>query len=173
MVNSLVARGGCRQTVARPLPGQGSWPGTSKNPYPANWAGVPDGPCRGWEAGRVPQKTRTRQTWQTSLTAPAGYLKNPYSENSKARTRQTWQASLTPRGLGKYQNAPLNVSEASESIKTRRWRFPRGRKASKHAAERFRRLGKHQNTPLNVSDASEGSKHTAEDFRGLGSRPDI
>ena len=25
-----------------------------------------------------------------------------------------------PRGLGKYQNAPLNVSEASESSKTRR-----------------------------------------------------
>ncbi len=25
-----------------------------------------------------------------------------------------------PRGLGKYQNAPLNVSEASESVKTRR-----------------------------------------------------
>ena len=24
------------------------------------------------------------------------------------------------RGLGKYQNAPLNVSEGSESIKTRR-----------------------------------------------------
>ena len=196
MVNSLVARGGCRQTVLRPLPGLRSWPGTSKKPYPANWAGVPDGPCRGWEAGRVPQKkpypanwagvpdgpcrgreagrvpqkNRTRQTGQASLTAPAGagklagYLKNPYPANwagvpdgpcrsweagrvpqktrtrqtwlasltapagagklagypKKNRTRQTWQASLTPRGLGKYQNAPLNVSEASESIKTRR-----------------------------------------------------
>ena len=123
MVNPLSARGGCRQTVARPLAG----------------------------ARKL-----------------AGYLKNPYSENSKARTRQTWQASLTPRGLGKRQNAPLKVSDASESIKTRRWRFPRGRKASKHAAERFRGLGKHQNAPLNVSEASEGSKHAAEDFRGLG-----
>ena len=35
-------------------------------------------------------------------------------------TWQTWQASLTPRGLGKCQNAPLNVSDASESSKTRR-----------------------------------------------------
>ena len=93
--------------------------GYFKSPYPANLAGVPNGPCRGWEAGRVPQKTRTRQTGQTSLTAPAGagklagYLK-------KNRTRQTGQTSLTPRGLGKRQNAPLKVSDASESTKTRR-----------------------------------------------------
>ena len=69
MVNYLAARGGCRQTVARPLPGLGSWPGTSKNLYPANLAGVPDGPCRGWEAGRVPQNP------------VLGKLKNPYPAN--------------------------------------------------------------------------------------------
>ena len=76
--------------------------------------------------------------------------------------------SLTPRSLGKCQNAPLEVSEPSESVKTRRWRFPRPRKASKHAAGGFRGLGKRQNTPLKVSEPSEGSKHAAEDFRGLG-----
>ena len=42
-------------------------------------------------------------------------------------TRRTLQP---PRGLGKYQNAPLNVSEASEGLK--------------HAAERFRGLGRRQ-----------------------------
>ena len=36
-----------------------------------------------------------------------------------------------------------------------------------------RGLGKRQNAPLNVSEASEGSKHAAEDFRGVGNRPDI
>ena len=76
--------------------------------------------------------------------------------------------SLTPRSLGKCQNAPLEVSEPSESVKTRRWRFPRPRKASKHAAGGFRGLGKRQNTPLKVSEPSEGSKHAAGGFRGLG-----
>ena len=99
MVNSLVARGGCRQTVARPLPGQGSWPDTPK--------------------------TRTRQTWQASLTAPAGagklagHLKNPYPAN--------W----------------AGVPDA-----------PTPRKVPKHAAEGFRGLGKHQNAPLKISEGS-------------------
>ena len=78
MVNSLVARGGCRLTMARPLAGAEKLAGYLKSPYPANWAGVPD--------------------------------------------------------------------------------TPRGRKASKRAAEGFRRLGKHQNTPLKVSEASERPK---------------
>ena len=60
---------------------------------------------------------------------------------SKARTKQTSPASVDA---------------------------PRARKASKHAAERFRDLGKRQNTPLNVSEASEGSKYAAEGFRGVG-----
>ena len=67
---------------------------------------------------------------------------------------EVWPASLTPRGLGRG--------------KTRRWRFPSPRKASKHAAGDFRGLGKRQNAPLEISDASEGSKHAAEGFRGLG-----
>ena len=57
--------------------------------YPAFLAGVPDasGLCRGWETGRVPQKP-----------VP-----------SKLRRRPQ-----TPRGLGKCQNAPLNVSEGRQ-----------------------------------------------------------
>ena len=147
-------------------------------------------PCRGWETGRIPQKNRTRQTGQASLTAPAeagklaGYLKNPYPANWAGVPDgpcRGWEAGRVPqmcvlgqlrrrpkppRGLGKYQNAPLKVSDASESVKTRRWRFPRGRKASKHAAERFRGLGKHQNAPLKISEGSEGRNKLFEGFRG-------
>ena len=99
------------------------------------------------------------------------------------------------RRLRKRQNAPLEISDASEGSKHAAGDFrglgrgspaglkildrypanlagvpdaPRPRKASKHAAEGFRALGKRQNTPLKVSDASEGSKHAAGDFRGLG-----
>ena len=67
--------------------------------------GCPEGVRDVYQAGRVPQKTRTRQTGQESLTAPAGarklagYLKNPYSEN-----------------LADVPDGP----EASESVKTRR-----------------------------------------------------
>ena len=31
-----------------------------------------------------------------------------------------YTGTQTPRALGKFQNAPLNVSDASESVKTRR-----------------------------------------------------
>ena len=81
MVNSLVARGGCRLTMARPPAGAGKLAGYLKNPYPANWAGVPDAP----RPRKVPKRAAERF-----------------------------------RGLGKHQNTPLKVSEASESIKTRR-----------------------------------------------------
>ena len=54
MVNSLVARGGCRQTVALPLAGAGKLAGYLKNPYPANLAGVPDGP-------EASESTKTRR----------------------------------------------------------------------------------------------------------------
>ena len=81
MVNSLAARGGCRQTVARSPAGAGKLAEYLKNPYPANWAGVPDAP----RARKVPKR------------AAEGF-----------------------RRLGKRQNTPLKVSDASESIKTRR-----------------------------------------------------
>ena len=107
MVNSLVARGGCGQTVARPPAGAGKLAGYLK-------------------------KNRTRQTGQASLTAPAGagklagYLKKPYPANlagvpDAPRPRKaSKRAAGDFRGVGKRQNTPLNVSEASESIKTRR-----------------------------------------------------
>ena len=59
MVNSLVARGGCGQTVLRLLPGLGSWPDTSKNPYPANLAGVPDALAILAKPGGLRQNTPT------------------------------------------------------------------------------------------------------------------
>ncbi len=86
----------------------------------------------------------TRLSWLASLTPPAsaeagklaGYLKSPYQANfagvrplprlgswpgtSKPVPSKLRRRPQTPRGLGKYQNTPLNVSEASESSKTRR-----------------------------------------------------
>ena len=56
------------------------------------------------------------------------------------------------RGLGKHQNTPLNVSDASESSKTRRGTFPRPRKA--------------QNTSLKVSEASGAAAAAGEVWLG-------
>ena len=79
--------------------------------------------------------------------------------HGRSRSSQKWpgprKASGTPAKSGRVPQE--NFAGA-----------PRPRKASKHAAERFRGLGKLQNTPLNVSEASEGLKHAAERFRGLG-----
>ena len=169
MVNSLVARSGCGQTVSRPLPGQGSWPGTSKtrirqtwqasltaparagklagylkNPYPANLAGVPDGPCRGKEAGQVPQKP------------VLGKLKSPYPANlagvpdGPCRGKE---AGRVPQKnvLGKLKSPyPANLAGVPDA--------PRPRKVPKRAAEGFRGVGKHQNTPLEISEGSESVK---------------
>ena len=105
--------------------------------------------------GGVKSVARTRQSSQAAAAAPrprkasgtpAEHLKSSYPaifaggrsrpEGSEGvrdagqvwpGTRRTLQP---PRGLGKYQNAPLNVSEASEGLK--------------HAAERFRGLGRRQ-----------------------------
>ena len=82
------------------------------------------------QAGRVPQKPVPSKLRQRPASAEAGKL----AGYLKARTKQTSPASVNAprprkvskhaaerfRGLGKLQNAPLNVSEASESIKTRR-----------------------------------------------------
>ena len=100
--------------------------------YPAFLTGVPDasGLCRGWEAGRVPQKPVPSKLRRRPASAEAGKL----AGYLKARTKQTSPASADAprarkvskhaaerfRGLGKLQNAPLNVSEGSESSKTRR-----------------------------------------------------
>ncbi len=74
-----------------------------------------------------------------------------------------------PRGLGRRQGRRPNTSKArTRQSSQAAAAAPRPRKASKHAAERFRGLGKLQNTPLNVSEASEAPKHAAERFRGLG-----
>ena len=69
-------------------------------------------------------------------------------------TWQTWQASLTPRGLGKCQNAPLNVSDASERPKQVVSRFPRPRKGSNKLFQGIRGLGKAQTSCFKVSEAS-------------------
>ncbi|ETK02719.1 hypothetical protein N425_02780 [Tannerella sp. oral taxon BU063 isolate Cell 2] len=58
------------------------------------------------QAGRVHQ-TRTLIGSQAAAGAP------------RAR-KASKRAAERFRGLGKHQNAPLNVSEASESLKTRR-----------------------------------------------------
>ena len=89
------------------------------------------------QAGRVHQENfagapRSRKASGT----PAEHLKSSYPANfaggrSHPETSegvrdagQVWPGTRRtlqpPRGLGKYQNAPLNVSEASESSKTRR-----------------------------------------------------
>ena len=65
-----------------------------------------DGPCRGREAGRV--------------------LKTPVPDAPRPR-KVSKRAAERFRRVGKLQNTPLNISEASEG--------------SKHVAERFRGLG--------------------------------
>ena len=73
-------------------------------------------------------------------------------------------AAAVPRGVrdaGQVWPGTRRTSQAAAAA-------PRPRKASKHAAERFRGLGKRQNAPLNVSEGSEAPKHAAEGFRGLG-----
>ena len=82
----------------RPLPRQESWPGTSK--ARTKQTSPASGLCRGWEAGRVHQ-TRTKQTSPASVDAPRA---------RKAPKR----AAERFRGLGKCQNAPLNVSEGHQ-----------------------------------------------------------
>ena len=82
------------------------------------------------QAGRVPGELRRRPQPPRGLGRRQGCRPN----TSKARTRQTSQAAAAAprarkaskraaerfRGLGKLENAPLNVSEGSESVKTRR-----------------------------------------------------
>ena len=76
----------------------------------------------------------TQLSWLASLTPPASAEAGKLAGYLKARTKQTSPASADAprarkvskraaerfRGLGKLQNAPLNVSEGSESSKTRR-----------------------------------------------------
>ncbi|ETK12036.1 hypothetical protein T235_12195 [Tannerella sp. oral taxon BU063 isolate Cell 8/11] len=65
------------------------------------------------QAGRVHQ-TRTLIDSLAAAAAPRGVRDAGQVWPGTRRTSQP------PRGLGKYQNAPLNVSEGSESSKTRR-----------------------------------------------------
>ena len=90
------------------------------------------------------------------------------SNTSKARTRQTSQAAAAAprprkvskrtaerfRGLGKLQNAPLNVSEASEG--------------PKHAAEGFRGLGRRQGRRPSLAGYQENFLASAEAVRDAG-----
>jgi len=59
-----------------------------------------------------------------------------------------------PRGLGKLQNAPLNVSEASEG--------------PKHAAEGFRGLGRRQGRRPSLAGYQENFLASAEAVRDAG-----
>ena len=83
----------------------GKLAGYLKSPYQANFAGVRPLPRLGRWPGT--SKARTKQTSPASVDAP------------RAR-KVSKHAAERFRGLGKLQNTPLNVSEASESSKTRR-----------------------------------------------------
>ena len=87
----------------------GKLAGYLKSPYQANFAGVRRRlrPLPRQESWPGISKARTKQTSPASVDAP------------RAR-KVSKRAAERFRGLGKLQNTPLNVSEASESIKTRR-----------------------------------------------------
>ena len=82
------------------------------------------------QAGRVHQ-TRTLIDLQAAAAASRGVRDASQVWPGTRKTSQAAAAAPRPRkvskraaerfrGLGKYQNTPLNVSEGSESIKTRR-----------------------------------------------------
>jgi len=96
---------GWRPWRLRPLLRLGSWPGTSK--ARTKQTSPASGLCRGWEVW-------PGTGWCTRLSSPA-------SVDAPRPRKVSKRAAERFRGLGKLQNAPLNVSEGSESIKTRRW----------------------------------------------------
>ena len=112
-----------------------SWPGTS-NAYPDRFAG-----------GR--SRPEGRQGRRPSL---AGYQEN-FAAAPRPR-KVSKRAAERFRGLGKLQNTPLNVSEASE--------------APKHAAEGFRGLGRRQGRLPSLTGYQENFLASAEAVRDAG-----